>query len=221
LYSFRRITKGTEKGSYAHDLFNRGKRSLCRMIKRQKLRGKTLLPTISIVTTASAHDNNDGSATFSNRQSPNLTADDMVSRGTNTIASPISNNANMATSLPSGERFTEASHQRDILLGLLAGSLGGGGQLVLAGGQSAPPDDSGVLQLNQVLREGLCADVNNNNFARGNALPSSIPQYLLSKLEEQEQERIMLLQRHRLLLQQQQQQSQKVIERPKQKADKG
>ena len=181
LYSFRRITEGREKGAYAHDFFLKGKRSLCRKVKRQKTRVKTVQ-----------------SAPSFGAMSPRQSFVDMI--GANSAPFPnmlggVANNNISFNSLLSAQAASGMGDRASLLRGLAAAGVGNMSQNMAAlGGGNV---DVGQSFLQQALRRELLGDV--NNLRASNSSTSLISQELQNKLQEQETE--IVLQR---LLQQQQ-----------------
>lgn len=187
LYSFRRITEGREKGAYAHDFFLKGKRVLCRKVKRQKTRVKTIQ-----------------SAPNFGAMAPRQSFVDMI--GAQGAPFPgmlgggvANNNSTSFNSLMSAQAASGIGDRASLLRGLAAAGAGNMGQsmaaLVGAGGA-----DVGQALLRQALHRGLLGDVNNPRAS--NTSTSLISQEIQNRLQEQEAE--IVLQR----LRQQQQQDQ-------------
>lgn len=181
LYGFRRITEGREKGAYSHDFFLKGKRALCRKVKRQKTRVK-----------ATQHHSFGSLAALAAPTQPFLG----LGAGTSFSGALAAASApNLGSLLQSHTAAHGLTNPALALLGRLSGN-------------SVPParvvggSDAGYNILQEALRRGLLTDVNSarqqGTTAAANTL-SLATQELQKKLQEQEAE--LIIQR----LQQQQQ----------------
>lgn len=181
LYGFRRITEGREKGAYSHDYFLKGKRALCRKVKRQKTRVK-----------ATQHHSFGSLAALAAPTQPFLGLGAGTSFSGALAAASAPNLGNLLQSHTAAHGLTNPALA---LLGRLSGN-------------SVPParvvggSDAGYNILQEALRRGLLTDVNSarqqGTTAAANTL-SLATQELQKKLQEQEAE--LIIQR----LQQQQQ----------------
>ena len=189
MYSFRRITEGREKGAYAHDFFIKGKRALCRKVKRQKTRVKPVQTTPSFDAT-----------------SPRQSFADMIGNSNASFPNLLQGAANdniSFSSLLNSPAAAGIGNRASLLSGLPAAGIGSVNQNLGALGSVGV--DAGQSLLHQALRRGLLGDVNNRRSS--NSSTSLISQELQNKLQEQEAEIVLqhLQQQH---YQQQQQQNQ-------------
>lgn len=167
LYGFRRITEGREKGAYTHDCFVRGKRAMCRKVKRQKTRGKVTQAFGSMQPLAN---NADQSAVQGLVQSANLQG---------LLSSP-------ATSLTTLQANLGLGGAASALLGRLSGDS------LASIRPTGSVGDVGCSILQEALRRGLLSDIHNarqQNDVVSNLLATH---QLQNQLQQQEAERLIL-----------------------------
>lgn len=181
LYGFRRITEGREKGAYSHDYFLKGKRALCRKVKRQKTRVK-----------ATQHHSFGALASLAAPTQPFLGLGSGASFSGALAAASAPNLGSLLQSHAAAQGLTNPT---SALLGRLSGSS-------LTPARAVGGGDAGYNILQEALRRGLLTDVNSarqqGTAAAANTL-SLATQELQKKLQEQEAK--LIIQR----LQQQQQ----------------